>query len=53
MKTLSRKLALTLLAIEMITQSTKQDIENILFANYLDKEGQPDPRQKSGQKSPL
>ncbi|MCO6550528.1 MAG: hypothetical protein J6580_07580 [Gilliamella sp.] len=41
MKTLSRKLALTLLAIEMITQSTKQDIENILFANYLDKEGQP------------
>jgi hypothetical protein len=41
MKTLSRKLALTLLAIEMIAQSSKQDIENILFANYLDKDGQP------------
>ncbi|OCG24499.1 hypothetical protein A9G45_09065 [Gilliamella sp. HK2] len=40
MKTLSRKLALTQLAINMIIQYPTKEIENILFADYLDEHGQ-------------
>lgn len=40
MKIISRKLALTHLAIYEIAQCSKKDIDNILFADYLNEEGE-------------
>lgn len=40
MRIISRKLALTHLAINEITQCSEKDIDNILFADYFNEEGE-------------
>lgn len=40
MKIISKKLALTHLAINEITQCSEKDIDNILFADYFNEEGE-------------
>lgn len=41
MKIISRKLALIYLAISEITKCSEEDIDNILFSEYLNEDGEP------------